>query len=125
LSEAFYKASTVSDAVQSQQPKSLIVIFVVAWLISPFLAMLYLARPVRALIYFMIELVISNSLMNETGVLNHIHPYAPLVFKFIFIIFGTFDALRIRKNMPLDNLPPLYSRAYVLIPAWEIGVRVD
>ena len=117
MSEAFYKASTVSDAVLSQQPKNLIVIIIVAWLVSPFLAMLYLARPVRALIYFIIEVVISNSLINESGFLNDIHPYAPLVFKFIFIIFGTFDALRIRKNMPLDNLPPLYSRAYVLIPA--------
>jgi signal peptidase I len=118
MSEQFYhSSSTSSGMVDNKNPKSFILVVVVSLFLGPFLAMLYLARPFRFLIYFGFELFATYSLVNQSGSLHELHPFLPLIVKVCIVILGITDAWFIRKNIPKNSLMPLYSRWYVVVPS--------
>lgn len=115
MSDQIYQAPEQGETVQPQKEKNLIVLVLIILFVGPFLGMLYLARPIRAAIYLTLQLVSIYILLNGIG--TDIHPWLPTALSVGITVVSLGDAFQIRKNMSLFELYPLYSRAYVLVPA--------
>lgn len=116
MSDQIYQTPEQGETVQPQKEKSLIVLVLLIFILGPFVGMLYLARPIRAVIYFVLQLsVVFVEFINLSA---EIHPYFSEAANLAIILVGLGDALQIRKNMSLFKLNPTYSRAYVLVPSY-------
>lgn len=99
------------------KPRSVAVTILLSLLTGPFIAMLYLARPVRFIIYAAIIIysalfkpLLGIEFLGETDLLDSFSYW-------VITLIGTIDAVLICKKIPIGKTMPLYSRWYVIVPA--------
>ncbi len=117
MNQSLYESSsTTQDVFDDRKPKSIVLTIALSILGGPYIAMLYLGRPIRFAIYASIVIFISfNSLASyiNIGINSDV---ADLAVGLILMIGGTIDAVMICRKIPLGTQMPLYSRWYVIIP---------
>ena len=101
----------------NKKPRNIVVTILLSLFAGPFIAMLYLARPIRFVVYTGIILYstlfkpfLGIEFLGETDLLDSIS-------YLVIVLIGTIDAILICRKIPLDKKMPLYSRWYVLVPA--------
>jgi signal peptidase I len=117
LTEQIYQSPSKEIEFKiNKKPRSLALAMIVCIILGPFVAMLYLARPIRAAIYLGIGLIVSYNFTFGISLLANIPDQVMLYVSLFLIVIGLVDTWNIHRKLPLDSSMPLYSRWYVVIP---------
>ncbi|TQV77208.1 signal peptidase I [Aliikangiella marina] len=122
MSEPIYQAPNKSALAQIAKPKSFVIFVLVTLLVGPFLGMLYFAKPVRAVFYLVVHIGVFYITYSGLGSTVHDFFADGLYLSLLAICVG--DGWLVKKRMALAKPYPLYSRAYVLLPATFFGLLV-
>lgn len=118
MEQSIYESSSTSqDVIIDGKPKSLALTIALSLLGGPYIAMLYLGRPIRFVVYTIVAIITYYNTLSshiDIGIDSNV---IDLGIGLIFMIGGTIDAALICKKIPSGFQMPLYSRWYVVIPA--------
>jgi signal peptidase I len=118
VNQSFYESSSATQSeIIGGKPKSLALAIALSLLGGPYIAMLYLGRPIRFVIYTCVAIIIYYEALSSYIDIGVERSAIEVGIGLLFMVGGTIDAAMICRRIPLGLQMPLYSRWYVIIPA--------
>jgi len=114
--------SEVTEIITDVKPKSIALTIIMSIFLGPYCAMLYLAKPIRFIVYLSLILIIALTNPLSIFELEDNIELAQIALTWLVIILGTVDAWFIFKKLPPNTIMPLYSRWYVIFPTVILAV---